>query len=99
MPKRKPREVTGFEKELIALLDAGSIEMSRTKEIFDGRAGFCITFMTRGATSSIYDDLPVAVADSRTHRMYVQETSAMQAIPEGAVPVMPTFDPAQLSLR
>jgi hypothetical protein len=65
MPKRKPRVVDGFEKELIALLDAvvpGSIEMSRTNEIFDGRAGFCITFMTRGATSSLYDDdLTVAV--------------------------------------
>jgi hypothetical protein len=31
-------------------------------------------------------------SDSKTHRLYVQETTAMAAIPEGAVPPMPVFD-------
>jgi len=33
-----------------------------------------------------------AHSDSKVHRLYVQETAAMQAIPEGAVPLMPVFD-------
>jgi hypothetical protein len=75
MPKRKPREVTGFERELVELLDAvapGGVEVSRTKRIFDeGRAGFCVRFVTRSTICDYLDDdlseaIAVAAADAES---------------------------------
>lgn len=66
MPKRK-REVTGFERELVELLDAvapSGVQFARTRGIFDeGRAGFRVTCITRSTICDFLDqDLREAVA-------------------------------------
>lgn len=67
MPKRKLRDVTGFEAELVALIDAaspGGITLSRTRPIFDGaRSGFCIAFQTRSTSCEYLDEGLAEIVD------------------------------------
>lgn len=71
MPKRKPREVKGFELELVKLIDAaspGRIELSRTKPIFDGgRTGFSVTLETRSTTCQYLDEGLAEIVDVALH--------------------------------
>jgi hypothetical protein len=59
MPKRKPREITGFERVLVELIDKaspGRIVLSKTRHVFDGgESGFELQLETRSGSISYLD--------------------------------------------
>jgi len=61
MPKRKPREMTGFEKQLIALIEAaspGRVVFTKSRPIYEGKSGYELEIATRGTTTTtVTDDL------------------------------------------
>jgi hypothetical protein len=61
MPKRKPREVTGFEKELVELIDAaspGRVVFTKSRPIYQGKSAYALEIATRGTTTTtVTDDL------------------------------------------